>query len=233
MEALAVLDESSEAIAELGESGWVLFGGGSQVVLNLRQLWLDSQIPIRMSFLGDDVWTFKESRTKIPKSERFKEMLVIMACHPDGLSGEQFNDMLGWQNQSTLTLRSQIRNLRAFVPVGTRPYKLLVPVKADFLELEQSLSDGDLDRALELYRGPLMPRSESPFIAEYRDSLETMLRISVMESTDASYVAALALRLGDDLELIEESLRRLPMKSAQRNLLLAQAERVRRNWEED
>jgi hypothetical protein len=49
-------------------------------------------------------------------------------------------------------------------------------VSADFLDVERRLAAGELGSALGAYRGPLLPQSEAPGIAQARNELEGALQ---------------------------------------------------------
>ena len=54
--------------------------------------------------------------------------------------------------------------------LGSRPYRLLVHVEADFLQAEQALDAGYAASALQLYTGVFLAKTESPFLCAWRDT---------------------------------------------------------------
>ena len=56
--------------------------------------------------------------------------------------------------------------------LGSRPYRILAHVEADFLQTEQSLDAGYIDSALKLYTGVFLAKTESPFLCAWRNCLE-------------------------------------------------------------
>jgi hypothetical protein len=52
------------------------------------------------------------------------------------------------------------------------PYRLCVPVATDVEALGAALDSGDVDSALRLYAGPVLPRSTAPGIIDIRDELD-------------------------------------------------------------
>jgi hypothetical protein len=68
--------------------------------------------------------------------------------------------------------------------VSTHPYRLNIPVDADWLEVRRLVAAGRPREALRAYRGPLLPDSEAPEIAEARALLEESLRRSILTSAD-------------------------------------------------
>lgn len=76
----------------------------------------------------------------------------------------------------------------------------------DALELQDQLEAGELHTALSLYRGPLLPESNSPTLDEWRRYLETALRESALQQANPeplwSLVRSDAGGLGSDPELL-------------------------------
>ena len=108
-----------------------------------------------------------EGRT-VSLSPRHSEMLALLSIHPDGLSGEELGSML-FGEVSAMTLRAEMVRLRKvlqqFNPVTvpeSRPYRLTVDVLPDAGQVLSCLQRGAHRVALEIYRGPVLPRSEAP-----------------------------------------------------------------------
>jgi hypothetical protein len=80
---------------------------------------------------------------------------------------------------------SRLRALLGPDVLGSRPYELRVPVRADFLDLRDLLAAGRVEQALTAYAGPLLPWSDAPVIVEFREVLEQQLRGAVLASSDA------------------------------------------------
>lgn len=164
------------------------------------------------------------------------ELLVLLLAHPEGLPGERLARLLygeGFREGETplSALRVEVHRLReAGLEVAARPYRLLTPLGADFLELREALREGDLPRALRLYRGPLLPRSQAPGIEELRLELEGALREAVLRSGDPGLLYGLAQRLGDDLLVWEARLEAMPPEDPRRPAVRAWVERLRRSY---
>ena len=97
-----------------------------------------------------------------------------------------------------------------------RPYRLEVPVWADFLEILSLLKKGQIDKAIELYQGPLLPASEAPEVRSLRVNIDESLRSAVLEAPTFEPLWQLANRMRDDLELWEAVLSRLPQGDPRR-----------------
>jgi len=166
------------------------------------------------------------------------ELLVLLLAHPEGLPGERLARLLygegfreGGGETPLSALRVEVHRLReAGLEVAARPYRLLTPLRADFLELREALREGDLPRALRLYRGPLLPQSQAPGIGELRLELEGALREGFLSSGDPGLLYGLAQRLGDDLLVWEACLEAMPPKDPRRPAVRAWVERLRRSY---
>ncbi|WP_234553682.1 hypothetical protein [Thermus caliditerrae] len=165
-----------------------------------------------------------------PLPLRQAELLVLLLARPEGWRGEALAQAL-YGDGNTPALRMELHRLRERgLVVGSRPYRLLSPLKADFLEVEEALHQGNLSRALRLYRGPLLPNSQAPGVEELRWELEASLRKAALSQGSLEALYALAERLRDDLELWEALLERLSPLDPRHPAVLARVERLRREW---
>ncbi len=161
----------------------------------------------------------------------YAEILALLALHPDGYTLEELATHLG-EGKNPSTIKAHLSRLRKRVPIATRPYRLEVPVRADFLDLKECLKRGKVRDAVYLYQGPLLPKSQSPRIEEERWALEEALRQAVLASHDGAALFALADRIGDDLELWEASLEHLHTTDPRRPIAKAHVRRLRREYED-
>ena len=102
------------------------------------------------------------------------ELVVLLALHPRGMTGEELAHALYGVHGSEVTVRAEIARLRRRLGplVASQPYRLLADVRADFLEVEWMAGRGALAAARALYIGPLLPDSDVPAIAAARARLE-------------------------------------------------------------
>jgi GAF domain len=105
---------------------------------------------------------------------RHGELVVLLALHPRGMSGEELARALYGVHGSEVTVRAEIARLRRRLGplVASQPYRLVADVHADFLEVEWMARRGALAAARDLYVGPLLPDSDVPAIAGARARLE-------------------------------------------------------------
>ena len=119
-------------------------------------------------------------------SRRHSEILTLLALRPAGLSAEQIALEVYGDFGKPVSARAELSRLRAAlgVEMEANPYRLTPPAGADFLEARALIDAGRLGDALDLYKGPLLPGSEVPAIAEARAGLESAVREAVLGSDD-------------------------------------------------
>lgn len=120
---------------------------------------------------------------QIPLSPRRAEVLVLLALSPLGLNADQLSYRLYGETGNPVTLRAEIHRLRAVLGdiIQTRPYRLACDLDVDLLTVAALLADGRVDAAARVYRGPLLPHSDSPAIWEEREQLAAQLRNRLLE----------------------------------------------------
>ncbi|QNP68283.1 transcriptional regulator [Streptomyces roseirectus] len=121
-------------------------------------------------------------------SPRHSEIVVTLALEGRGVSGDRLAVDLSEHEIPPSTLRAELTRLRAALGpglLGSRPYALLGPVRADYDEVAGLLAQGRPAAALTRYPGPLLPRSEAPLVVAHRRSLEQQLRGAVLAAGSA------------------------------------------------
>lgn len=186
---------------------------------------------LRLRLLGDMKAVLGSSEVKL--TPRLAELLTLLAQHPRGLTGEQLLLMVYGESGRRGTLKTAISRLRELVPIASQPYRIEVPVHADFLELGELIARGDIRAAVELYRGPLLPTATAPAVEELREHLTESLRLAALGADDPGRAFTLAERLEDDLELWEAAAAGLEADDPRRAVALASVERTRRRWADE
>lgn len=120
-------------------------------------------------------------------TRRQLEVLSLLALNPPGLNLQEFHAALyGDAPVSTTTLKAELSHLRRVLDgkIGSRPYRLLVPVWADFIHVWQALRENKTTEAFSLYRGSLLPQSESPELEEWRHCIDAVMGQALNECGD-------------------------------------------------
>jgi hypothetical protein len=163
---------------------------------------------------------------------RATEILVVLALNPTGLSLEQLALALYGDQADQNSTKVHLSGLRKQVPILNRPYRLEAEVKADFIQVLEEANKGDLREAVALYRGELLPISESPVIVEYREYLSEAIRQVVMQSGNLEAILDLVTVEPDDIELWEVAHRSMPADDPRFAMVKTRYEYLERSWYE-
>jgi transcriptional regulator of acetoin/glycerol metabolism len=188
---------------------------------------------VQLLALGRADGELRDSGRTVRLSRRHTEIMIVLAEHPEGVSGERLADLLYDDDTSPTTLRVEIARLRRIVGdvLESRPYRLAVPVRADFLDVEAALRRRDVAAAVAGYAGPLLPGSEAPGVATRRRWLEVALRSAVLSRGDPDVLRAWADGAGfDDLEVWERLAAEAPAGSAHATVAATRIRRLRQEY---
>lgn len=227
-EARRLLNERSQFIAELGESGWLLLGGRGPEVMQLKRMFRVGEPQIELQLLGKR--RLRNQGVEGNLSLRHAELLAMLAANPNGIRGEALGLALYGDRANMSTLKATVSRARKLVPIESQPYRIGEAYRADFMHVMDLLRMGTVQAALELYRGPLLPESDAPGVVELRGHLEESVRQAVLASGDPDAMIDLAGQQGDDLELWEETRRHLTPNDPRRPLASARIRRIRKRW---
>ncbi|HEX7021968.1 MAG TPA: hypothetical protein VF171_03855, partial [Trueperaceae bacterium] len=227
--ARGVLTDVSTGLQQLSATGLAYLSGPETDFRDVWEAWRGGIAPLELRFLGrQQVW-FENARLDLPP--RYREILAILTLKPDGLNFDQLHDYLGGENVSKNAVRTALTCLRKDVSISKMPYRLNVGVHADFLEVKDLLGRGEVTRALELYRGPLLRGSEAPLLVQAREELDEAMRQAVLSQNDAEVLLAFAEKSEDDLMLWEAALHALPPNDTRAPLLQARVSQIHKDWE--
>jgi tetratricopeptide (TPR) repeat protein len=187
---------------------------------------VETQAEVELSFLGRRSVSLNGKHLDIP--QKWCEVLMLLALHRDGLSGEELLAGIYGDAGSMATLKAMLSKMRDVLPIGSRPYKLNARIEADFIAIETLLSQGKSEEALQLYRGRLLPTSEAPGIVDMRDYLDELLRQAVMLSGTETLEISQAFT--DDLTVWEGFLQKLSVTDTRYPFVKAKVRRIRHTW---
>jgi GAF domain len=154
--------------------------------------------------LGRDRVRVSLDGVRMDLSPRHSEIVLLLVLNPEGVSGSELGSRLYGDDWRPVTVRAEISRLRQTLgpAVGRNPYRLDADVRADFLEVERLLEQGEIGTAVKRYVGRLLPGSEVPAIAEARQRVDTDVRSCALADGDAGTLYSWACRPPgrDDLE---------------------------------
>ncbi|MEU5535622.1 GAF domain-containing protein, partial [Streptomyces sp. NPDC020362] len=146
-----------------------------------------------LSALGRDEAEVRLGGRRIRLSRRHSEILMLLARHPEGLTGDELLCALYADESVTpVTLRAELARLRRLLAPGllaSRPYRLTAAVESDADVVERRLEAGALVAAVEAYTGPLLPGSQAPAVTRLRDRLADGLRAALIAHGDPDLLA--------------------------------------------
>ncbi|MEU5952144.1 GAF domain-containing protein [Streptomyces sp. NPDC047525] len=154
---------------------------------------VEARDTVGLTALGRDEALLLTGGRKVRLSRRHSEILVLLACHPEGLTGDELLCAL-YEDESVtpVTLRAELARLRRLLGpelLRSRPYRLAVPVESDVDAVERRLGSGAVTAAVGAYAGPLLPASQAPAVARLRRRLADQLRAALIARRDPDLLA--------------------------------------------
>ena len=186
---------------------------------------------ISLSGLGRSQCVVTIGPRAIKLSPRHSEIVIILATCPGGLTGDELAYLLYPADVISVTPRAELVRLRALLGdcvVASRPYRLNCEVTSDWAAVSAQLAAANLAEALRLYRGPLLPSSQAPGVAELRGDLERSLRAAILASGRPEFLVSWTRsRWGaDDREMWQRLCAVLPRSSPLRPYAVATAAKL-------
>ncbi|OLZ72287.1 transcriptional regulator [Streptomyces sp. IMTB 2501] len=130
---------------------------------------------------------------RVRLSRRHSEILVLLARHPEGLTGDELLCALYADESVTpVTLRAELARLRRVLGPGllaSRPYRLTAAVESDVTVVQRRLRAGAVTAAAEAYTGPLLPGSQAPAVVRLRELVADGLRTALVAHRDPDLLA--------------------------------------------
>ncbi|MGH4030019.1 GAF domain-containing protein [Actinomycetota bacterium Odt1-20B] len=166
-----------------------------QAVARAAELQLAASAPrpptgdtVELTALGRDEALLLAHGRKVRLSRRHSEIVVLLARHPEGLSGDELLCAL-YEDESVtpVTLRAELARLRRLLGpelLRSRPYRLASRVESDVALVERRLAAGSVTAAAAAYAGPLLPASQAPAVARLRRRLADELRAALVARRD-------------------------------------------------
>ncbi|WP_089293214.1 helix-turn-helix domain-containing protein [Actinoplanes regularis] len=158
--------------------------------------------------LGRDEALLASGTVRTKLGRRHSELLMLLAAHPDGRTGDQLGFDLYGDDVNPVTVRAELSRLRRILGpelLGSRPYRLRTQPATDFGRVTELLDRGRVADALAAYPGPLLPGSDAPGIVRLGRMLDSRLRTAVLATGDRRLLQSwlVSPQGADDLELWE------------------------------
>ncbi|MFG3388128.1 GAF domain-containing protein [Streptomyces rochei] len=146
-----------------------------------------------LTALGRDEALLAVEGRRVRLSRRHSEIVVLLAHHPEGLTGDELLCAL-YEDEAVppVTLRAELARLRAVLGPArlvSRPYRLTMPVESDATVVERRLRAGAVTAAASAYAGPLLPGSRAPAVERLRRRLADGLRAALIACADPDLLA--------------------------------------------
>ena len=151
------------------------------------------------------------------------EILVILALCPQGMSLDTLHQALyGERKVSMGTLKAEMSQLRDILGgmLGSRPYRILAHIEADFLQAEQALDAGYVQSALQTCAGVFLAKTESPFLCAWRDCLESRLSEAIFNARDTDVLLKHLARSPEAIDAVERLIELMPKGHPAHQILL-------------
>lgn len=177
--------------------------------------------PARLSVLGRDRGTLELDGRAYELSLRHAELLLLLADRPDGIAAGELAWLMYEHDAADVTVRAEISRLRKAHPglvSDGRPYRLHRELRSDVADIAEALRAGNVERAVELYRGAILPRSTAPGVVNQRYYLSGWLRSALLCDAGSDLLLRYAYSPDGlaDMEVWRACLDRLPERSPRR-----------------
>lgn len=134
--------------------------------------------PLEIEVLGRSSARIRVQGHEIVLPPRRSEVLLLLALSPGGLSARDLARELYGTEDALVTVRAEVSRLRRQLGglLGTKPYRLVGPVRVDLLELEARLQEHGPDGPTDDAGGEPLPGASSPIVLAARDRLQALRR---------------------------------------------------------
>ncbi|ORI16494.1 helix-turn-helix domain-containing protein [Rhodococcus sp. 1168] len=146
----------------------------------------------RLEVLGSGRPGLVRGSGRVALSQRHAEILLLLGDHPEGLSSDHLAVLLDEHELDSVTIRAEMSRLRkTFGASGlaSRPYRLVGELASDVSDIRRALDRGDVEAAMRIYSGPVLPGSSAPGIDEIREELRSRMQAALLRVGDPVLLA--------------------------------------------
>ncbi|MGI9208937.1 MAG: GAF domain-containing protein [Rhodococcus sp. (in: high G+C Gram-positive bacteria)] len=136
--------------------------------------------------------TLVRGRDRLALSQRHAEILLILSEHPEGVGARRLAVLLDENELDAVTVRAEISRLRRVLgpdTIASRPYRVQSALRTDVANVRAALDRGDLDTAVRLYTGRVLPGSGAPGVIDVGDELDAGIRGALLRRGAAPLLA--------------------------------------------
>lgn len=201
-EVKVLLKEYGESLRELSESGLKLLSGPEDQFRDILMLVQNQDnVALELRLFGEgEVWLNNEKLTVPPL---WTEILGVMCLKERPLGLEELLSFLYGDDGNKDNLKANLSKMRRVFPISQHPYQLSLTYSTDVAKIQTLLAKNKIGQALKLYKGSILPYSDSPFIRRIDEVLSEAVRQATLQSQDSEALFSLLEQDEDDLELLE------------------------------
>jgi tetratricopeptide (TPR) repeat protein len=201
-EASRILKLCDESFYTLSASGLKLLAGPEEQFRDIFSLMQNREsVDLELRLFGEgEVWLRNE---RLAVQPLWLEILAIMCFKERPLGLEELLSFLYGDDGNKDNLKSNLSKMRRVFPISQHPYRLELTHSTDVSKIQTLLADSKTAEALKLYKGSILPYSNSPFIRRMDEVLAEAIRQAVLQSKDSEALFSLLEYDEEDLELLE------------------------------
>lgn len=226
--ARSILLQNRQFLHALGHTGWKLLAANHPRLEELRGLYEASTNHIQLRLLGSRYMQTQDGQFQL--SMRNSEILALLAANPSGLTAEKLHALQYGDAGDANRTKVAVSRLRKQLPISASPYRLETLFDADFIQVLSNLESGNVQDALDLYKGPLLADSDAPEVVRLRWHIEESLKQAVLRSGDPDAMIELGTLLEDDIEIWLAVRAILPQADFRQAAVTARIRRIRAEW---
>ncbi len=196
-----LLQECGELLDNLSEAGLKLLSGPEEQFRDVLSFIKGDSVALELRLLGEgEVWLNNE---KLDVPPLWIEVLGIMCLKERPLNLEELLSFLYGDDGRKENLKANLSKMRRVFPISQHPYQLTLSYTTDIAKIQNFIALGKVNEALKLYKGSVLPYSNSPFIRHIDEVLAETIRQATLQSQDSEALFSLLEYYEDDLELLE------------------------------
>lgn len=165
----------------------------------LRRRRRDPTVADQLAVLGRATAVLRHGGREVPLSLRHSELLLLLAEHPEGRTGEQLTTDLHEHDVPPVTVRAELSRLRHLTDdvlgpgsLRSRPYRLEPNLGTDLSALRQLLRSGAYRHAVDRHAGAVLPQSVAPGVEALRHETHQLVRESLLQHADVDLLLRFA-----------------------------------------